>query len=169
MRERNHPPSLAGPSYEWSCSHQSTTFLLNVRHTLPVWHVHNPTRFGSIDDAWDEAFDLDGLGAVNFTQLLLPERDEIGKRSCLMVEKLCTCPVQQFQFFFLVKFWGKKSVTQFEGYFTKGNLPDLWIFLLKISAAKRFCSIKGSRPKSKDLFPKPSWLKSCTTCDTLYI
>ena len=110
MRERNHPPSLAGPSYEWSCSHQSTTFLLNVRHTLPVWHVHNPTRFGSIDDAWDEAFDLDGLGAVNFTQLLLPERDEIGKRSCLMVEKLCTCPVQQFQFFFWWSFGGKSQL-----------------------------------------------------------
>lgn len=26
------------------------------------------SKFGSIDDAWDEAFDLDGLGAVNFTQ-----------------------------------------------------------------------------------------------------
>ena len=33
------------------------------------------TRFGSIDDAWDEAFDLDGLGSVNFTQLLLQGRN----------------------------------------------------------------------------------------------
>lgn len=100
------PPSLAGPSCGvsngWSCSHQSTTFLLNVRHTVLVWRVPNPTRFGSIDDAWDEAFDLDGLGAVNFTQLLLPERD--GPE----IMHLPSSAVPFFSFWW--SFWGKSQL-----------------------------------------------------------
>lgn len=48
--------------------------------------------------------------------------------------KIMQLPSSAVPVFFLGEVWGKKSVTQFEDYFTKGNLPDLWIFF-----AQNFC------------------------------
>jgi len=65
---------LTGIMYEVSADALSLSFLDAswsqeiLRIFVAEFQKFLMAKFGSIDDAWDEAFDLNGLGVVNFTQ-----------------------------------------------------------------------------------------------------